>query len=108
MSLPFSRQIMPSPKDSTSRTDARRVVRQTHSHTGELQVLYSLEVDEDYDQVILNTHSNTEMIVGYLTYDTAYALYMALSDALDDLEENMIPTPDEGTPEEEGLVILPH
>ena len=88
MSKQSSLPITPSP----SVTDARHVIEQANGASGDIEAKFIVRCLPDLDLVQVLNFKNGTMIQSELTYDTAHALYMALSDALDELEDTMIPS----------------
>ena len=88
MSTMSSRQIMPSP----SVTEDKRIIEQHSTKAGgDIEAKFIVKVLPDDDLVQLINIQNGKLIQSELTYDTTFALYMALSDALDTLEDGMVP-----------------
>ena len=74
---------------SLSVTTDTRVIEQLDMMNN-LEAKFLVKCNPDQGIITLLNFKLGHVIQSDLTYDTAYALYMALSDALDTLEEDMI------------------
>jgi hypothetical protein len=70
-------------------TESRSVVQQFAALDGTLDCMFTLEISKDSDHILLKSFDPDRAVVTSLTYDTAVALYEALSDHLDTLEANV-------------------
>jgi hypothetical protein len=92
MSSKYSTLSMPSPD---SYTEARVVVQQFNNFSGMMDNMFTVELVEGGTKIHLKSFDDTgRMIATTLAYDTANALQLALSDALDSLEGNLDLTAD--------------
>lgn len=77
------------PDTPGSFTESREVIQQFNSNDGALDCMFTLEMSTDKDIIILKSFDPDRMVITALTYDTAVALYRALSGHLDTLEANL-------------------
>lgn len=72
---------------SASFTEARVVVQQFSSRDGILENMFTVEVVNDGEEILLKSFDGKDrVVVTALTYETANSLQAALSDALDQME----------------------
>ena len=70
-------------------TEARSVVQQHKTSDGSLDCMFTLELSKDKETIVFKAFDEGIMTYAALSYETANALQVALSDLLDDMEENM-------------------
>lgn len=70
-------------------TESRSVVKQFSANDGTLDCMFTIEINKDQDRIILKAFDPDRAVITALTYDSAVALYAALSDHLDTLEANL-------------------
>ena len=86
MSRLYSHQTMP----LLSITSDTRVIEQANTFNNDVEVKFIVKCIPEVAIISIHNFKGGHMIQNDMSYDTAYALYMALSDALDTLEEDMI------------------
>lgn len=75
--------------DDTTFTTSRHVIQQYDSDTGNMSAMFTVEMT-DIGEVMLKTFDRDGRIVQTnISYDTAFKLQTAISDAMDELEEYM-------------------
>lgn len=86
MSMQYIPRSMPSLNVDTY-TEARNVIQQFTTLTNEVEAMFTVETINEGTEILLKTFGSSGMMIPLrLSYETANALQLALSDALDTLE----------------------
>lgn len=72
--------------DNGTFTESRQVVQQFNKAHGTLDCMFTVEMSKDDTEILVKSFCDSQMVATSLSYDTATALYQALSDVLDVME----------------------
>ena len=77
------------PESNSTYSTSREVIQQLSKGTSKLEAMFTVETTED-DMILLKSFdSNGFMVQTTISYDTAYKLQTAISDAMDELEASL-------------------
>lgn len=80
----------PMPESDATYSTSREVIQQFTVGSSKLEAMFTVETTVDDDMILLKSFDNNGfMIQTAISYDTAYKLQTAISDAMDDLEATM-------------------
>lgn len=72
--------------DNGTFTESRQVVQQFNKNHATLDCMFTVEMSKDDTEILVKSFCDSQMVATSLSYDTATALYQALSDVLDVME----------------------